>query len=128
MEGKACLHLNAKVVSEEAYEQVRVPQNPHVLMDFVDPRNPGGLDLVPHSCDGMDWDLRSLLVDPIEQGLAHRSYVGMDWDLRRLSVGMEGLADLLSLDVDWDPQNCAAVDWDQGIPGSEQGYWKQKGF
>ena len=84
MEGKACQHLNGKVVSEEACELVRVPQNPHVLMGFVDPQSPGGLDLVPHSYGVMDWDLHSLSVDPIEQGWALHSCDVMDWDLRRL--------------------------------------------
>ena len=93
-------------------------------MDFVDPRSPGGLDLVPHSCDVMDWDLRSLSVGLIEQGLAHRSYGVMDWDLQRLSVDMEGPADLPSWDGDWAPQNCAGVDSDQGTLGSVQSYWE----
>ena len=51
---------------------------------FVDPQNPGGLDLVPHSYGVMDWDLHSLSVDPIEQGWALHSCDVMDWDLRRL--------------------------------------------
>ena len=112
------------MVSEEAYEQVRVPQSPHVLMDFVDPRSPGGLDLVPHSCDVMDWVLHSLSVDPIEQGWALHNCDVMDWGLQRLLVDMEGPADLPSWDGDWAPQNCAGVDSDQGTLGSEQGYWE----
>ena len=113
--------------SEEACEgEVRVPQSPHVLMGCVGPQTPGGLDLGPHSCGVMGWDLRSLSVGPVEQGLALHSYdVVMDWDLQSLSVV---LVDLLSLDGDWVPQNCAAVDLDQGTLGSEQGYCEGRGF
>ena len=69
----------------------RGPQSPPVLMDFVGHQTPGGLDLVPHR---LGWDLRSLSVGPIEQGLALQSYdVVMDWDLQSLLVGP---VDLLS--------------------------------
>ena len=96
--------------SEEAgLGEVRVPQSPL-----------GGLDLVPHR--EMGWDLHSLSVGPIEQGLVLQSYDVMDWDLRSLSVGP---VDLLIEGGDWALQNCAAVDLDQGTLGSEQGYWKE---
>ena len=75
--------------SEEACEgEVRAPQSPHGLMDFVGLQTPGGRDLV-HGCScGLGWDLRSLSVGPIEQGLALQSYdVVMDWDLQSLLVG-----------------------------------------
>ena len=113
--------------SEEACEgEVRVLQSHHVLMGFVGLQNPGGLDLV-HGCScGLGWDLRSLSAGPIEQGLALHSYDAvMDWDLQSLSVGP---VDLLSWGGDWVPQNCAAVDSDQGSLGSEQGYWEASGF
>ena len=114
--------------SEEACEQVRALQSPRVLMGFVGPQSPGGLDLVHHNCDGMDWDLRSLSVGPIEQGLVLHNCDAMGWDLRSLLVGLEDPVDLLSWGGDWAPQNCAAVDSDQGSLGSEQGYWEGIGF
>ena len=43
-------------------------------------------------------------------------------------MDLEDPADLLSLGGDWGPQNCAGVDLDQEIQGSEQGYWEDIGF
>ena len=113
--------------SEEACEgEVRAPQSPHGLMDFVGLQTPGGRDLV-HGCScGLGWDLRSLSVGQIERGLALHSYdVVTDWDLRSLSVDP---VDLLSWGGDWVPQNCADVDSVRGTLGSEQGYWEGSGF